>query len=139
MTLGVVVDASVWVSSLVSKDVFHRQSILWLEQQRLLGIKLLAPVFVLVELGGVISRQTGDKNLAQRAIETIKSFPGLTLLRTNDLLVNKAVDLAVQLGLRGADAFYVATAAYLNLPLATYDHDQRTRAMSVLPGVIIPG
>ncbi len=139
MTLGVVVDASVWISSLVSKDVFHRQSILWLEQQRLQGIEFLAPVFVLVELGGVISRQTGDIKRAQKAVETIKSFPGLTLLRTNDLLVNIAVDLAVKLGLREADAFYVATAAYLNLPLATFDQDQRKRAKSVLREVITPG
>lgn len=139
MTAGVVVDASVWISSLVSKDVFHRQSIHWLGQQRRQRIELLAPVLVLVEIGGVISRQTGDRVLAQKAIEMIKGLPGLTLLRTNDLLVNKSVELAVQLGLRGADAFYIATAAYLNLPLATFDQDQKKRALSVLVGVITPG
>jgi predicted nucleic acid-binding protein len=42
------------------------------------------------------------------------------------------------LGLRGRDALYVAVAAQLNLPLATYDQDQKRRAAAILPEVITP-
>jgi len=42
--------------------------------------------------------------------------------------VNDAASLAAELGLRGADATYVATAARLNLPMVTLDRDQRERA-----------
>ena len=39
-----------------------------------------------------------------------------------------AADLAASLGLRGADAVYVAAAEYLHLPLCTLDDDQARRA-----------
>ncbi len=44
----------------------------------------------------------------------------------------RAADLAATLGLRGADAFYVAVAARLSVPLATLDIDQQGRAAKVV-------
>ncbi len=47
-------------------------------------------------------------------------------------LVQGASSLAADLGLRGADSFYVAVAARLNLPLITLDEDQKTKADPVI-------
>jgi predicted nucleic acid-binding protein len=47
-------------------------------------------------------------------------------------LVREAARLASDLGLRGADSFYVAVAARLGLPLVTLDVDQRSRAETVV-------
>lgn len=47
-------------------------------------------------------------------------------------IVQEAARLAADLGVRGADSFYVAVAARLNLPLATLDEDQKTRAASLI-------
>ena len=138
MKTGVVVDASIWVANLVNKDVFNHLSRAWLERQHSQGIELLAPVFLLTEVAGVISRQTGEPELARRAVEALSSLPGLTLVRLSDTLVQDATRLATELGLRGADALYVAVADYLEVPLATFDQDQRQRASTILAEVIVP-
>jgi predicted nucleic acid-binding protein len=39
-----------------------------------------------------------------------------------------AAELIAEVGLRGADAVYVATAHHLNVPLVTPDREQRARA-----------
>ena len=45
-------------------------------------------------------------------------------------LVHEAACLAAELGLRGADSIYVAVALQLNLPLVTFDVDQREQAQA---------
>lgn len=134
----VVVDASVWVASLVPQDVFYQASQRWLQQQRLLGAELISPALLLTEVAGVISRQTRDPHLAHEVVEILIELPGLTLVEMNYTLVQRATDLAARLGLRCADAFYVAVAAFLGLPLATFDHDQSSRAHTVVSAVILP-
>ena len=98
----VVVDASVWVARLVAGDIFHDTSRRWLEAKRTGGERFLAPSLLLAEVAGAIARRTGE------------------------------ADLAATLGLRGADAFYVAVAAHLSVPLATLDTDQQGRAANVV-------
>ena len=126
----IVVDASVWVSRLVSKDAFHRTVKDWMEQQRSEGAIFLSPAMLLPEVAGAISRRTGEARLARNAIDGLKRLPGLRLVEMDQPIVQEAARLAADLGLRGADSFYVAVAARLNLPLATLDVDQKTRAAS---------
>jgi predicted nucleic acid-binding protein len=134
----VVVDASLWVASLVPQDAFYTISQKWLQQQRLQGVELFVPALMLTEVAGVISRQTRDPRLAHEVVETLKELPGVTLVEMNYTLVQYATDLAARLGLRGADAYYVSVAVFLGLPLATFDQDQSSRAQTVLSGVIVP-
>ncbi len=124
----IVVDASVWVSRLVPQDVFHPVVRAWMEERRLEGVNLLSPAMLLPEVAGAVSRRTGEPRLAQAAIDSLSRLPGLRLLAMDQSLVQEAARLAAELGLRGADAFYVAAAARLNLPLATLDGDQKARA-----------
>lgn len=127
-----VVDASVWVSRLVPQDLFHEQSRRWLAEHVAAGGLLVAPVLVLAEVGGAVSRRTGDAQLARRAVELLLRVPALRLVPLDPQLGQAAADLAGDLGLRGADAVYVATARALNLPLLSWDEDQRTRAGRVV-------
>jgi predicted nucleic acid-binding protein len=126
-TALVVVDASVWVSRLVTQDVFHIPVKTWLDEQRAGGIELLSPAFLLPEVGGAISRRT-DPAFGRQAVDLLENLPGLRLVEMDAALILEAAHLAAQLGLRGADATYVAVAARLNLPLVTLDEDQRNRA-----------
>ena len=134
----VVVDASVWVASLVPQDIFFPPSQKWLQDQHVQGVELLAPVLLLTEVAGVISRQTRSPLLAQKAVQTLEKLPGLTLVGMNSSLVQLATELAARLGLRGADAFYVAVAAVLDLPLATFDQDQSARSHTIVSEIIVP-
>lgn len=128
----IVIDASVWVSRLVHKDVFHQIVKAWMEKQRSEGVIFLSPALLLPEVAGAISRRTGEPHLARNAIASLIRLPGLRLVEMDQSLVQEASRLAADLGLRGADSFYVAVAARLNLPLFTLDEDQKTKADSVI-------
>jgi len=123
-----VLDASVWVSRLVPQDEFHATIKSWMEEQREAGRQFVSPALLLAEVGGAISRRTGDPALGRRAIARLEDLPGLRLVKMDNDLVREAARLAAELGLRGADSLYVATASLLNLPLVTLDIEQRQRA-----------
>lgn len=132
----VVVDASLWVARLVPQDVFYEPVKTWMATQRVAGVQFIAPGLLLTEVAGAVSRRTSDGSLAQQAIKALSSLPDLRLVEMERSLVVKAADLAARLGLRGADAFYVAVADSLKMPLITLDADQRTRAancVTILP------
>jgi predicted nucleic acid-binding protein len=124
----VVTDASLWVARLVPQDAFHSLVRTWMDARRAAGEQLLAPSLLLAEVAGAISRRTGDPALARQAISLLAELPGLRLVAMDEALMDEASSLAAELGLRGADATYVAVANRLNLPLATLDADQRQRA-----------
>ena len=124
----VVVDASVWVARLVPQDVFHQAASKWMAAQRAENTLLLSPALLLPEVAGAVSRRTNDAELAGGAVAALERLPGLRLIEMERGLVASAARLAGMLGLRGADAVYVAAAEYLNLPLCTLDDDQARRA-----------
>jgi predicted nucleic acid-binding protein len=132
MSHYVVVDASVWVARLVDQDIFHAHSRAWLASQRANGVRFLAPTLLLVEVAAAISRRTGDSTLAQRAVAALESLPDLRLVDMDRSVVMAATKVAVELDVRGADAFYIAIARQLSLPLATLDADQLERASHVV-------
>jgi predicted nucleic acid-binding protein len=123
----VVVDASVWVARLVPQDANHSAARRWMQVQREENTLLVSPSLLLPEVAGAITRRTGQSALAAQAIAALEKLPGLRLIEMERELVAAAAELAAQLGLRGADAVYVAAAEYLKLPLCTLDEDQAHR------------
>ena len=124
----VVVDASVWTARLTAQDTFHLPASRWMAQQRAENTLLVSPSLMLAEVAGAISRRTGDSGLAEQALEALIQLPGVRLVEMENALVLAAGKLAAGLGLRGADAVYVAVAETLDLPLCTLDEDQAHRA-----------
>lgn len=123
-----VVDASVWVSRLVSQDTHHAASRRWLEEQAARGDLLISPTLLLAEVAGAISRRTGHGGLAHQAVQVLLRLTELRLVPLDSRLGRLAAQLAAESGLRGADAVYVATAHHLRIPLVTWDREQRVRA-----------
>lgn len=128
----VVVDASIWVSRLVPQDEHHERCQKWLLAQRAAGVTLISPSLLLPEVAGAISRRTGDAALAERAVKSLQSLPGLRLIEMNQSVIQAAAQLAASCGMRGADSVYVAVAQQLGIPLATLDIDQRTKASGMV-------
>ncbi|MCI0520917.1 MAG: type II toxin-antitoxin system VapC family toxin [Chloroflexi bacterium] len=124
----VVVDASVWVARLIPQDVFHVAAREWMAARRSDKALLISPALLLPEIGGAISRRTGDRDTAAQVVSALERLPGLRLIEMERSLLASAAALAASLGLRGADAVYVAAAEYLRLPLCTLDDDQARRA-----------
>lgn len=128
----IVVDASVWVGSLVVGDVHHAQSRAFLEAARERNETLVSPGLVVPEVAGAVSRRTNSPLLARSAVRAMKLLPVLRLFVIDDALVDSAARLAADHALRGADAFYVAVAKRLSARLVTWDRDQAKRATSVI-------
>jgi predicted nucleic acid-binding protein len=128
----IVIDASIWVSRLVPQDVFHARVSTWMETQRRNGRLFLSPAVLLPEVAGAISRRSRDASLARRSVAMLRNLPALRLVEMDQPLVFEAASLAADLGLRGADSLYVATAVRLKLPLATLDRDQMEKAATVV-------
>lgn len=128
----IVVDASIWVSRLVPQDEHHERCQKWLLQQRAAGVTLVSPSLLLPEVAGAISRRTGDAALADRAVKNLQALPGLRLIEMNQTVVQADAQLAASCGMRGDDSFYAAVAHQLNIPLATLDADQRSKAGKIV-------
>ena len=120
----VVVDANVFISLLVPTDVHHQRCADWLRARLADGESLVAPSILLAEVGGAISRRTSDAN-GRNALATLRRVRTLRLVPIDAKLAVLAADLAVDHGLRGADALYAAVATSLEIPLVTLDQDFR--------------
>ena len=128
MSNYLVVDASLWVARLIAHDAFHEYSRQWLDTQRVQGVQFVSPTLLLVEVAAAISRRTGDSELVQKAAEALENLPDLRLVEMDHSVVQTAVCAGADLGMRAADAVYIAVAQQLSLPLVTLDSDQRERA-----------
>lgn len=137
MSDAIVVDASLWVARLVQGDAFYAVSVGWFARQRATGSLFVAPALLLVEVAAAISRRTGDGELAQRAVDALQALPDLRLVHMDQDVVRAATDVAARLGVRGADAFYIAVAQRLRVPLVTLDKDQAQRAQALVK-VVVP-
>jgi predicted nucleic acid-binding protein len=84
------------------------------------------------QVAGAISRHTGDPPLADRAVQNLQALPGLRLIEITQTVVQAAAQLAASCSMRGADSIYVSVAQRLNIPLATLDLDQRTKAGKIV-------
>jgi predicted nucleic acid-binding protein len=123
-----VVDASVWVGRLVPQDAHYAASRRWLEARTACGGTLIAPLLLLAEVAGAVARRTGSAELADRATDALLALPNLRLVALDPRLGRASARLAADLGLKGADAIYVAMAHLLGLPLVTWDRQQGERA-----------
>jgi predicted nucleic acid-binding protein len=127
----VVVDASVWVSSLVLGEVHHAASREWLQARAGSG-QLVIPTLALAEVAGAIARRTQSGTNGERAAQLVQSTPGIRLVSLDVSLARTAARLAAQHALRGADAVYVAVAALLGLGLVTWDLELQRRGSAVV-------
>lgn len=132
MNTSVVVDASVWVSWLITSDVNHSASLLWIERYIAEGGFLVAPELMLIEVAASLSRQTRDATLAKETVKNLNAASEIQIEPIDKTLVHTAIDVAADLQLRAGDATYVAIAHQLNIPLVTWDKEQLLKARSLI-------
>lgn len=127
-----VLDATAWISSLVTTDIHHARSDKWLVRVSVAGEELIVPSIFLVEVAGALARRTGDKVAATAALRTTVSSTAITVVPIDRALATTAARLALDLSLQGADATYVALAAERDSPLVTWDRELISRAGAVV-------
>ena len=127
-----VTDASLWVNYFLRQNRFHEESVAWVDHRLQEGLPMVAPALLLAEVGGAISRGTGSLGAGRRAVNSLLHWPLLEIVSWEGEGLEAAL-LACDLGLRGADAYYVLVAHRRSLPLISWDDDQRERARAVVP------
>ncbi len=124
----IVIDANVWVARFIRTEPRYQHSRQFIRRMLRLRERIAAPRFLLVEVASAVMRQLNDAPTAQQAIQQIQSLRDCRWLAVDDRLINRAIDVAIDLQLTAADALYVAVAEQLNVPLYTWDHEILTRA-----------
>lgn len=128
----IVVDASVWISSLLVLDRNRDETVKWQLTLPNRVHPVRVPGIVLSEVGGAVARREGRDSEGYRAIESILSFPGISVIEMTPTLSLRAAELAILCRLRGADAVYVALAEEFRVPLVSWDREQLTRSRSFI-------
>jgi predicted nucleic acid-binding protein len=128
----VVIDASAWVSRLLTQDSNHHAAVAWINQHLLNGGLFIAPILLVTETASAISRITGLPARGHLAVSQLYAMVEMNLVQIDQALVDEATDLAADLRLRGGDSYYVAVAHRLALPLVTFDREQLSRSASVI-------
>jgi predicted nucleic acid-binding protein len=96
------------------------------------AIPIILPRLFLAEVAGVIRRILQDPIRARLAAEIWQTLPNVRIIPLDDLLMEKATNIAADYALRGADAVYVAVARDYDCILVSLDREQRERATSIV-------
>ena len=129
---AVVIDASVWVSRVLPNDSNHAAALTWINFHLARSGDLVSPVLLVTETAAAVSRVTGIPARGHLAASQLFAMPEMSLVPIDQALVEDATDLAASLALKGADAYYVALAMTLGLPLLTFDKEQLTRTTGAI-------
>jgi len=125
-------DANIFLRDANPYDPDHTTSHLLLEQLEHQSLPIVVPLFVLVEVAGVLGRELRDPIRARLFVEKMHTISTISFVAFDEELTAKAAELAADRALRGADALYVAVAQQYACQLVTLDQEMRTRAAAIV-------
>jgi predicted nucleic acid-binding protein len=126
------VDASVWVNAFDQREPGHLVSRQFLEVLRSRMLPVIVPNLVLVEVAGAISRTRRTPAEAQAFVTALSRLPHVAVRVLDEACAFRALTLAAQHGLRGADAVYAAVAREAGSTLVTLDNEHLTRLSGIM-------
>lgn len=126
-----IVDASVWVASVLMEDARHEISLAFMH--RFVTERQIAtlPLLAWAEIAGAVARRTGDADRGLKAAGLVTAQAWVRGVPLDASLANESMRLAAKLRLRGADAIYVALAVTYREALITLDAEMLERARGV--------
>ena len=127
------VDASVWVNAFDQLEPGHLVSRQFLELVREQEFPIVVPNLVLAEVAGAIGRTRRTPEQAQMFAVALSRLPHVTVRILDEAVALRALTLAAEQGLRGADAVYAAVAHETGSTLVTLDNEHLTRLANLLP------
>jgi predicted nucleic acid-binding protein len=130
--MNLTVDASVFVAASRADEVHYLASRHFLRQARVQHLDLYCPTLVLPECAAAIARPTSDARLTEELVSLIENFPRLQLVPLDLPMARRAVQIAKDHGLRGADSVYVSVAELFGTALITWDAEMLERGADVV-------
>lgn len=128
MTTLFTVDASVFVASCRPCEPGHLASVGFMYALLDADVLLVEPAILPVEVGAALCRTVTETESARQYAESLFEQPYLTLVATDERMARRALSLALQCRLRGADALYVTAATQYGARLVTLDAEQLERS-----------
>lgn len=132
-----VIDASVLIACLLPDERGQAASLAWLNDAILASEPLNAPTIALAEVSAAVARRTSRPELAEWAVQRLRSSGLVQMAPVTEGLAVHAADIAANQRVRGCDAVYVALARDLGQTLVTWDSEQLARGGKVV-SVVTP-
>ena len=132
---AVVVDASVLVSASRTQERMHQDSVAFLHAVVRGRVPVHAPALLFPEVAGALARPVQSPEIGRDTVSLIKRTLPLRIAPVDTALAERALDIACDFLLRGADAIYVALTAELRATLVTLDQEMLKRGLAVVPTV----
>lgn len=124
----VTIDASVWLAALWAHEPGHAAAGRALAEIDRQQIRMVQPTLFLPEVCGAVRRRTGREDMAAALTEALLLSPLMTMSPLTLDVATESAACAIRLGLRGADACYVATSRLEQTTLITLDLEVIERA-----------
>ncbi|WP_434479503.1 type II toxin-antitoxin system VapC family toxin [Gemmatimonas sp.] len=124
----VTIDASVWLAALWAHEPGYAAAAQVLAEIDRQQIRMVQPMLFLPEVCGAVRRRTGREDMAAALTDVLLRSPLMTMSPLTLDVATESAACAVRLGLRGADACYVATSRLEQTTLITLDIEVIERA-----------
>ncbi len=123
----IVIDTSAWIAGLVSDDAHHADTVPFLRLMESRTTRFVVPALFLAEIAGVLAR-TGERDeIIQREITSIETGGRFHIVPISVGQGLLAAEIARVAKIRGSDAVFLALARGFELPLVSWDRQQRER------------
>jgi predicted nucleic acid-binding protein len=126
------IDASVWANSFDQREVGSEISRQLLDFIRAQAIPVTIPNLALIEVAASISRTRNNPIQARIFAGLMNNLPNVRVLQIDDALAQRALLLAAEQSLRGADAIYAAVAIQEGCTLVSLDNEHLTRLVGIV-------
>ena len=123
----IVLDTSVWLANLIPVDGNHADTVPFFELMESRPIRFAVPAHFIAEVAGVLARIGQSAEVVEGAINAIDRGGRFEIHPTTIGSGLRAAEVAHLAKLRGSDAVFVALGQELDLPLITWDKQQRQR------------
>jgi len=119
-----VVDASVWIAWFREDDAFHEQAQHIIQSLLVSQERISIPAIAFTEVAGAIKRTSKNNDDAWEAVLHMKDLEPEVMVDFSKL-EPIATEIAINYGIRGADAYYLAVAEMTKSKLYTFDDQQK--------------
>jgi predicted nucleic acid-binding protein len=122
--MKVVLDSTVIFSIFHEKDPFHHLGMEIFNQFMSKKIEVFLPTLAMPEVCGAMKRETKDYKISMIVQSQLEGWIENNIISVKDLTTDRmkyATEDAIEFGLKGADAVFVALAKEMDAKLATFD------------------
>lgn len=130
-------DANLFIARFRQEDAVHQQALDFFEECERKLIQFFAPIILLGEVAGALSRIRHDPKFGELAITRILALPRLRLRQIDSDFAEDAARIAARHELRSVDALYLALAKETKSTLVSWDRELLNQT-SALVRVITP-